>query len=405
MAVPLLFICWYSNNMNGTVIKDTAAENLRDLSKSQADALDQFITAQKGIVQSIANNGQIIALCRETEDATAVPTSERDKMSEFLLAICETEGNIYENIFFTAGAQCYANTIGNSEETLTNVEGEEFYETCLTNGSFFGTDVSPGSGLPVYVIAYAITDPESGEVVGVVNAAISLSAMSQNIVNSDSDSSTSVTLLDLSGNVVASPNESLILNYNVADSDPTLWSTIQSSSTGGTDFTNDISGGETQVMGYTIGENYVCMVYTPSTTFLSAVNRVSRMMIIISVIAIAIAAVFIAIFTRAMVKPLMKSTSVVNALIRDIEAGGGNLNTQLEITTRDEVGELGGSINQFIATLKNVMTMLRSESDKLNDVSKNVSDSISSSQLEVNNMSAAMEVWRPARHFRLSPKT
>ena len=391
MAVPLLFICWYSNNMNGTVIKDTASENLRDLSKSQADALDQFITAQKGIVQSIANNGQIISICRETEDATAVPTSERDKMSEFFLAICETEGNIYENIFFTVGAQCYANTIGNSEETLTNVAGEEFYETCVSSGSFFGTDVSPGSGLPVYVIAYAITDPESGEVVGVVNAAISLSAMSQSIVNSDADSNTAVTLLDLSGNVVASPNEELILNYSVADSDPELWSKIQASSMGDTDFTNDISGGETQVMGYTIGENYICMVYTPATTFLSAVNRVSKMMIIISVIAIAIAAVFIAIFTRAMVKPLMKSTNVVNALIRDIEAGGGNLNTQLEITTHDEVGELGGSINQFIATLKNVMTMLRSESDKLSDVSKNVSDSISSSQLEVNNMSAAMQ--------------
>ena len=391
MAVPLLLTCYYSNNMNGTVIKDTAAENLRALSASEADALDQFITAQKGIVCAIANNGQIINICKETADATKVESSERDKMSEFLLEIADIEGGIYENIFFTVGPQTYANTLGNMEETLTNVEGEEFYEACLANGSFFGTDVSPGSGLPVYVIAYAITDPSSGEVLGVVNEAISLAAMSESIVNKEDGGSTSVTLLDQSGNVVASPDESLILNYNVADSDAGLWSEIQANSTGDTEFSNDISGGESQVMGYTVGENYICMVYTPATTFLSLVNRVSMRMIIISLIAIVIAGVIIAIVTRAVVRPLMRSTRVVNKLIQDIEAGGGNLNTQLDITTNDEVGELGGSINQFIVTLKNIMTMLKNESDKLNDVSKNVSDSISSSQLEVNNMSAAMQ--------------
>ncbi|MCR5784195.1 MAG: cache and HAMP domain-containing protein, partial [Eubacterium sp.] len=368
MAIPLIIVVMYSNNKNGNTINDTAASSLRSLSTAQSDALDQFITAQKGIVCSIANNGQIVGICRDTEDATQVDSAERDKMSEYLLKIAETEGNIYENIFFTCGSQTYANTVGNMEETLINVEGQEFYETCLTEGSFFGTDVSPGSGLPVYVIAYAITDPSTGDVVGVVNAAISLSAMSQNIVSNEEGSDTSVTLLDLSGNVVANPDETLILNYNVAESDPETWETITTNAVGDMPFSNDITGGVVNVMGYTVGSNYVCMVYTPGTVFSKPVNAISRQMSIIAVIAIILAGIVIAFATRTIVKPLMKSTNVVNGLIKDIESGGGNLNTQVDITTHDEVGELGGSINQFISTLKDVMTMLKSESDKLTEV-------------------------------------
>ena len=391
MAVPLIIVVSYSTNKNGDTINDTGAESLRNLSTAQADALDQFITAQKGIVCSIANNGQIVAVCRDTEDASAVDTTERDKMSEYLIKIAETEGNIYENIFFTCGSQTYCNTIGNFEESLTNVAGEEFYETCLTEGSFFGTDVSPGSGLPVYVIAYAINDPSTGDVVGVVNAAISLSAMSQNIVNNDEESTTSVTLLDLSGNVVACPDETLILNYSVADEDPDTWSNITTNLVGDMPFANTITAGVTNVMGYTVGENYVCMVYTPGTVFSKPVNDISRQMSLIAVIAIILAGVVIAVATRSIVKPLMKSTNVVNGLIKDIESGSGNLNTQVDITTHDEVGELGGSINQFISTLKDVMTMLKNESDKLTEVSRSVSESIVASEGEVNNMSATME--------------
>ena len=87
MAVPLIIVVSYSTNKNGDTINDTGAESLRNLSTAQADALDQFITAQKGIVCSIANNGQIAALCRDTEDASAIDTTERDKMSEYLIKI------------------------------------------------------------------------------------------------------------------------------------------------------------------------------------------------------------------------------------------------------------------------------------------------------------------------------
>ncbi|MBG9453862.1 hypothetical protein ABE61_07165 [Lysinibacillus sphaericus] len=69
-------------------------------------------------------------------------------------------------------------------------------------------------------------------------------------------------------------------------------------------------------------------------------------------------------FTRAFVKPLRE----MNAQLRDIADGEGDLTKQLQINSKDEAGELAQSFNKMLTSLKVVMQQI-AQSSKQVDVS------------------------------------
>ena len=390
MVIPLFITGIHSNSEFEDAMDTAAKANLVTLAKNKQQALDQYIDAQRGICYSIATNNEIIEICRTCEDATAVETTERDRMSNYLIGVSDNQDGIYENIFFTVGPQCYANTIGNFEDSLTNVAEETFYLECKENGYYVGSNVSPGSGEPVYVIAYAITDPDTGAFLGTVNASLSCYSMAEKFVYDDSNDDLDTYIVDFDGNIVACKMEEKIMSFNIKECDTTTWDTMMNEPSGFTSFIDGANGVET-VTGYYTGTYYLCQVAEVTSVYLSPVNKVKQSGMIIMVIAIIVAAVVITLATRTIVQPLKDSMKTVNVLISDMSNGGGDLTTAVAIKTKDEVGKLGSSINQFIATLREIMVMLKNETTKLSEVSEDVSKSIFNSQGDVNNMSATME--------------
>lgn len=79
------------------------------------------------------------------------------------------------------------------------------------------------------------------------------------------------------------------------------------------------------------------------------------------------------IVTRGYVKPLLRLDGLVADFVSDMDAGEGDLTRRAQISTRDEVGQLGANVNRFIETLQKVLTTINQETNQLASAAEEMS--------------------------------
>lgn len=95
-----------------------------------------------------------------------------------------------------------------------------------------------------------------------------------------------------------------------------------------------------------------------------------RMLIIVSIICICILLPITAVFSNSMIKPISK---VVDR-IKDVAEGEGDLTARLDVTGKDEVGELAKWFNTFIEKLQGMIRNIAKNADTLNESSTELSE-------------------------------
>ncbi|SEO46689.1 methyl-accepting chemotaxis protein [Aquisalimonas asiatica] len=84
--------------------------------------------------------------------------------------------------------------------------------------------------------------------------------------------------------------------------------------------------------------------------------------------------------TRGYVRPLLRLDAFVNRFVTDMDAGNGDLTRRVDISTRDEVGQLGGNVNRFIETLQKVLSTINQETNQLASAAEELSAITSQTQ-------------------------
>mgnify|MGYP002624654449 CR=1 FL=1 len=320
-----------------------------------------------------------------TFGATDEYTLSQMVLGEYLSQLNEDADGVYENFFVTVGSTGFADCVGNT--TLHDVSEEEFYQVCMESGEYMGTFVSPVSGQPVYVIAYAITDPETGEYVGVVNNSIDLTKMSESVI---ADDLYDVTLLSLDGDTIASMTPELILTFNVKESAPDDWEYMMANRVGYMSYMQSVSN-ELVYTGFAVTDNFVMEVSQFDSEFDDDRAAVRNTALAIMFIALIVSIVIVVLVTMSIIKPLKETNKTINEIIDSINAGNGDLTSRVAVRGSDESAQIGDSINKFVGVLQDVMGMLGSNSSRLNSISANVGKSISHANDEINDVSATME--------------
>ncbi len=385
LIIALLTAQYVTTNRSSQSLVANQKTNLGTLAESKGIALEQYITSQKTMTDSIAHNGEVIDACLDFARTNQINPSLQTSIANYLGQMQSDSDNLYENLFITADSTGYADCLKNA--TLHDVAEEPFYQKCQADGFFFGNNVSPVTGRPVYVISYAIKDPATGAMIGCVNNSIDLAAMTTQLIASDLYD---IRLFDLAGMTIASKDESLILNMDMMQVDSDAWNGIIASKKGVVEY-NDPFTGELCYTGYYVSENYVCEVSVADSVFAKDRQKLFRASAIVLLVSAIIAVIVITIISLSIAKPLRRATKQVNKLISDINAGNGDLTTRIEVRSNDEVGQISKSINQFIDTLQTIMNMLGSNSDKLNTISTSVKNNIVLTEDEINNVSSTME--------------
>lgn len=90
-------------------------------------------------------------------------------------------------------------------------------------------------------------------------------------------------------------------------------------------------------------------------------------------------------------KPLLAMNDKLNRIMADIKQGNGDLSERVEVRGKDEIGQLAQGINAFIESLEGVMHQVTLNSDKLHQVTNNVSERVTNVNLNSSDISASMQ--------------
>ena len=91
------------------------------------------------------------------------------------------------------------------------------------------------------------------------------------------------------------------------------------------------------------------------------------------------------------IKPLKEQAAQLGEMIRKIHAGQGDLTMRVGVGSNDEIGQSSAAINDFIETLQVIMSKIISNSNTLDGVVADVTQSVSVSSDKANDISAIME--------------
>ena len=364
----------------------TDESSSEEISEETVDASETEAAEEPAVEVTVESDDAIITVASSgvlSDDFTYEEGQEI--LADYLATIQEDCDNVYENIFITIGSMGLADCLGNT--TLHNVELEDFYSECMENGYYFGTYVSQATNLPVYIIAYAIVNPDTGKYIGTVNASISLEAMSEAVVMDDYYD---VKILSMDGVVIASPDSEAILSIDMKELDPESWEYTVNTGTGYLEFTDPYTNQLTYT-GFNVTDNFVVEVSEPDSDFDSARAAVRNTSLFIMIIALIVSVIIVVFVTMSIIKPLKDTNKTINEIIDSINAGNGDLTNRVNVKGNDESAQIGNSINKFVGVLQDVMGMLGNNSERLNTISETVGNNINMTNDEINSVSAAME--------------
>ncbi len=107
------------------------------------------------------------------------------------------------------------------------------------------------------------------------------------------------------------------------------------------------------------------------------------LLIVVSVIAL--------ILVSKAISPLVVASKQLDKILSEMNSGNADLSQRLDNKTKDEVGVLVAGVNNFLATLENIINKIKSESGNIYSSVENTVGIVNSSKDDVSNVSAIME--------------
>ena len=107
---------------------------------------------------------------------------------------------------------------------------------------------------------------------------------------------------------------------------------------------------------------------------ISASNQKAKITIWVIVIIVLVGSIGVAYVSQ---KVLLSRINLLTERIREITSGGGDLTKKIKIEHEDELGDLGGAFNEFLDSLKGLVTNIRHEIEELNMTASDLSNTAS----------------------------
>lgn len=380
-VVTLLTSQFYLSKQALNNLHENSRSHLYDLAAAKGLGIEDYISNQILLMKSLANNGEIVDSLKSAQ-ADGFDTAKQQKLGDYLSSIQENSGNLYENLFITAGDDGFADCLGNT--TLHKVAEEPFFNTILDSGQYIGLNVSPITGRPIYVISYGIYD--QNKFIGCINGSIDLATMAKLLIKDDTYT---INLFDLNGVLIADTNEELILNMNLQETDAKAWQEITNNGNAFVTYEDPDTGKRYSCFHKT--DNFVVGVSVSDSFFTQDQRELivsSFIILIISVIGTAILAYICA---YSIGKPLKIANNVLTKLIEEIKRGNGDLTTRLAIKSSDEVGTISQNINLLLETMQNIMGMINTQSNDIYSMAATVHNGAKNAEEAITDISSVME--------------
>ncbi|AQS08948.1 methyl-accepting chemotaxis protein McpB [Clostridium saccharobutylicum] len=228
--------------------------------------------------------------------------------------------------------------------------------------------VSKGTGKTLVVLGVPIKNT-SDQSIGTMISAVNLSYIQDKVKDFKFGQKGYSLLVSKDGTILVHPDESLVMKNKISDVDD---SNVQSL---GKDMLNNESG----VVRFTSGkDNFIAFynkiplsgwsvasVISEDELFASSQKLMSTLLIITILIVLIIGGIVI-VLARKITAPLIKLSHFSE------EIASGNLTSELQIDTDDEIGKVGKSLNNTALKLKEMIGAIRDSANEVNSLSDNL---------------------------------
>ena len=120
-------------------------------------------------------------------------------------------------------------------------------------------------------------------------------------------------------------------------------------------------------------------------------DRTIRTSILGAILMIVVIGINQVLFQRNVISPIRKSSLELQHMIDDINRNNGNLNARITTRTRSELSILVGGMNDFLATLQNIIDKVSVSAKALADSNDQIVSMVDTANTNITESSAAME--------------
>jgi methyl-accepting chemotaxis protein len=115
--------------------------------------------------------------------------------------------------------------------------------------------------------------------------------------------------------------------------------------------------------------------------------NMTRTVIIIESISLIVSIIFALLLSGY----LSKNVTIIDKKVKELAAAEGDLTQEISLKSKDEVGSIANSMNQFLESLRGMMLQIQGNEKKLMEITEIIDESMKESAVEVESMAATME--------------
>jgi len=141
---------------------------------------------------------------------------------------------------------------------------------------------------------------------------------------------------------------------------------------------------------FTIGNSdmtWTVMLAMAESTIMAPVRDMTNFAIVIAAIVIVIGSVIAFLVYHFMTKPIVTVTDT----LKDISEGEGDLTVSINISTKDEIGDLANYFNKTLEKIKNLIIDIKKEAGNLSDIGNDLAANMNETAAAVNEITANIQ--------------
>ncbi len=290
-------------------------------------------------------------------------------------------------------------TFISSLNTSGNISDREYFKKTIIEGndSYLSSPVfSKSTGKPIIIDTQSVFDSK-GKRIGIINAIIPLEKLSNIAAQIGGTNKGFGWIVDQTGLIIAHPDDNFVMKQNL--SNPTVdninkkelqdfFNLMQKENMGR--YTTTVDGVKKINYFHTIPgtPHWTLCSSIPLKVIQNITSKIFSMLIILMIVFLLIAAIFIFIITKILLRPLQEAEHRVKQLAQ----GEADLTITFTVKRKDEIGGIFSSINAFVHKLKNIVIILRDSQTSLRNIHKSLNEGVRSSQKAVDGMQTGINL-------------
>ncbi|WP_034444150.1 methyl-accepting chemotaxis protein [Butyrivibrio sp. AE2032] len=261
-----------------------------------------------------------------------------------------------------------------------DVLGSTWYKQGITRVDMaYGTAYTNDSGETVISATGILNDGQDG--IKVMGADVSLNKISIIVNSGVKMQDASSFLVDTNDFKILAHRDFNIVNttLSTSSSDPLLAGAAQSIAN--EDYSSKEINKNMVTFAKIAGTDWVLVSYIPTSLILSSVNQMGMILFAVGAVAIILIILLILYVVKKVVAPLGHISENITAMSE------GDFTIEVDHSSNDEIGVMGSKVTEFVASMRNMLSHISQESDKLQEESDN-SDRVSKTMFEASQSQA-----------------